>query len=316
MNKRPTYRRLHRFEITMPQPFDFRLTVAKPAGWHWSTPNEVFSAGTLWSGTYLNGKPVGLKLSAIHENVSVSVYVQTRLTDTEQAMLLAAIKLGLGEDEDLNEFYRFAYNDEVLSIAVQDLYGMRAGRLDDLFGRVILAITLQMAPLKRSRDMMRRLVELYGAKISFDGKEVILWPRPSAIAELDPAELRQNAKLGYRADRLVNAARYLIEHPMSLNDLHRQSETDALKKVVKIPGVGPYSASLIIGQRSIPLDSWSVVIISELLLGRKPQHPRQEISAVTKALDRRWGTWGWIAFVYVMNDLPRLAPIYHLSRIT
>jgi 3-methyladenine DNA glycosylase/8-oxoguanine DNA glycosylase len=270
----------------------------------------------LWSGTYLNSKPVGLKLSGVNDRVTVSVYAYSRLTNDEETRLQTAIKLGLGEDEDINAFYEFARTDEVLSRAVQDLYGMRVGRLDDLFGRVILATTLQMAPLKRSQDMMARLLERYGCKIAFDGRKVVLWPRPSTIGELDPIELRQEAKLGYRAERLVKAARYLTEHPMSLDDLHRQPEAEALKNVMEIPGSGTYSAGIIIGQSSAPLDVWSVVIVSELLLGRAPRHPRQEINAVTQAVNVRWGRWAWMAFVYVVNDLPRLATTYNLSRLT
>jgi 3-methyladenine DNA glycosylase/8-oxoguanine DNA glycosylase len=107
-----------------------------------------------------------------------------------------------------------------------------------------------------------------------------------------------------------------MEHPMSLNELHQQPETEAIKNVMKIPGIGAYSAGLIVGQGSAPLDAWSVVIMSELLLGRKPKHPRQEINAVTQAVRGRWGKWAWMAFVYVVNDLPKLATIYNLSRLT
>ncbi|HYC19374.1 MAG TPA: hypothetical protein VEF35_01975 [Candidatus Bathyarchaeia archaeon] len=316
MNKPRSYRASAQFEIFMPKPFDLSLTVAKPAGWHWSTPREVFRNGTLWSGTRLNDKPVGLKLSAVNEKVTVSIYVESHLTNYEEATLQTAIKLGLGEDEDLNAFYGFARNDKVLSIAVEDLYGMRIGRLDDLFGRVILAITLQMAPLKRSKDMMARLLDRYGTRIAFDRHEVILWPKPSNIAKRDPIELRREAKLGYRAERLVKAARYLIEHQMSLRELHRQPETEAVKNVQEIPGIGAYSAGLIIGQGRVPLDVWSVVIMSELLLGREPKRPRQEINAVTQAVNDRWGKWAWMAFAYVVNDLPKFATIYNLSRLT
>jgi len=316
MNKPRSYREFDQFEVVMPEPFDFSLTVAKPAGWHWSTPGEVFKNGTLWSGTYLNSQPVGLKLSAVNESVTVSVYAHSLLTNKEEDMLQTAIKLGLGEDEDLAAFYGFAHNDEVLSIAVQDLYGMRVGRLDDLFGRVILATTLQMAPLKRSHEMMAMLLKRYGTKIAFDGREIVLWPRPSNIAKRDPTELRREAKLGYRAERLVKAARYLMEHPMLLKELHGQPEHEAVKNVMEIPGIGTYSAGLIVGQGSVPLDVWSVVIMSELLLGREPKHPRQEINVVTQAVRGRWGKWAWMAFVYVVNDLPKLATIYNLSRLT
>ncbi|MGZ8932971.1 MAG: hypothetical protein ACXW06_06820 [Halobacteriota archaeon] len=64
------------------------------------------------------------------------------------------------------------------------------------------------------------------------------------------------------------------------------------------------------------MDVWSVVILSELLLARTPKHPRKEIEDVKKAMTDRWGEWSWVAFVYILNDLPQLARVYNLSRIT
>jgi len=300
----------------MQGPFDFSRTVAKPAGWHWATPGEVFQAGTLWSGTYLNGLPIGLKMSAEDGKITATVYAQVQLNDNEKKLLLRSMRLGLGAEDNLKAFYAAACDDDILSIAVKDLYGMRAGRLDDVFGRVILAITLQMAPLKRSEQMMAKMLAEYGTIIAFDDREVVLWPQPSDIARMEPAELRRRVNLGYRAERLVKAAQYLVDHPLSLRDMLSLSESDAMKKVIEIPGIGPYSARLILGRSSAPVDVWSVVILSELLLGRTPKHPRKEIEDVTKAMIDRWGDWSWIAFVYILNDLPQLARVFNLSRIT
>ena len=303
-------------EIVVHGPFDFSKTVAKPAGWHWATPGEVFQAGTLWSGTYLNGIPLGLKMSAEDGKISATVYAQFQLKDIEKKSLLRDMRLGLGADDDLQAFYAVACDDDILSLTVKDLCGMRVGRLDDVFGRVILAITLQMAPLKRSEQMMAKLLAEYGTVIAFDGREVVLWPQPSDIARLKPAELKRRVNLGYRAERLVKAAQYLVDHPLALHDLLNLSEPDAIKKVMEIPGIGSYSARLILGRGSAPVDVWSVVILSELLLGRTPKHPRKEIEDVTNAMIDRWGEWSWIAFVYIFNDLHQLARVYNLSRIT
>jgi DNA-3-methyladenine glycosylase II len=303
-------------EIVMHGPFDFSRTIAKPAGWHWATPGEVFQAGTLWSGTYLNGIPTGLKMSAEDGKISAAVYTHFQLNDNEKRSLLRDIRLGLGAEDDLQAFYAVACDDDILSLTVKDLYGMRVGRLDDVFGRAILAITLQMAPLKRSEQMMAKLLAEYGTVIAFDDKEVVLWPQPSDIARVEPAELRRRVNLGYRAERLVNAAQYLVDHPLSFHHLLSLPEPDAIKKVMEIPGIGSYSARLILGRSSAPVDVWSVVILSELLLGRTPKHPRKEIEDVTNAMIDRWGEWSWIAFVYILNDLPQLARVYNLSRIT
>jgi 3-methyladenine DNA glycosylase/8-oxoguanine DNA glycosylase len=178
-----------------------------------------------------------------------------------------------------------------------------------------LAITLQMAPLKRSEQMMAKLLAEYGTVIAFDDREVVLWPQPSGIARLEPAELRRSVNLGYRAERLVKAAQYLVDHPLSLHNLLSLPELDAMKKVIEIPGIGSYSARLILGRSSAPVDVWSVVILSELLLARTPKHPRKEIEDVKKAMTDRWGEWSWVAFVYILNDLPQLARVYNLSRI-
>jgi 3-methyladenine DNA glycosylase/8-oxoguanine DNA glycosylase len=191
---------------------------------------------------------------------------------------------------------------------------MRTGMAGDVFGDVILAILLQMAPMARSMKMMDDLLERYGRRLAFDGREVVLWPRPEELAGVDPQELRRNAKIGYRAERLVAAARYLSQHPLSPEGLFSLPEEDAIRRLTEIPGVGPYSAGIILG--TLPLDVWSVVIFSELFLGRTPENPRAEIDGVTALLTERWGKWRWFAFVYVLQDLPYLKETYHLSRVT
>ena len=307
-------KKIHRFTLTIPEPFDFSLTVAKPAGWHWSTLRETFENGTLWSGMYLRDIPVGLKLSAEGNTISVTAYTQSPLTDDQIGLLKTELWSALGGDEDLPGFYRFAKKDSILSVVVKHLNGMRTGGANDLFGDIILAILLQMAPMARSNRMMDALLEHYGRSISFDGHDVTLWPREDEIARVDPKELWDTTKIGYRADRLVKAARFLTEHPISRDDLSSLVEEEAVKRLTEIPGIGPYSAGIILG--TFPIDVWSVVIFSELFLGKTPKDPRAEIPGVVAKLSRRWGKWRWYAFVYVAQDLPYLKETYHLSRVT
>jgi DNA-3-methyladenine glycosylase II len=306
---------VNNFKLSVLRPFDFQLTVVKPAGWHWSSPMEIFKDGVLWTGLYLGNQPVGLKLSSNNDGVDISAYAQSTLTPTEKALLRDNISDGLGAEIDLPAFYEFAKHDPILSITVNDLYGMMPSRLDDVPGRLILAILLQMAPVKRSRQMMDAVLTYYGLKITFDSKEIILWPLPDVIVKTGEAELRKTAKLGYRAQRLVKASEFLVSHQLDLRSLRALPEEDALRTLMEIPGIGRYSASLILGRSSAPLDVWSVVIMSELVLGRTPTNPRLEIGEVAAQIDKRWGKWGWVAFVYVMNDLENLTKKFKLSRL-
>ena len=258
--------------------------------------------------------PVGLKLSAEGNKVSVVAYTRSSLADEQVGLLKTELWSNLGGDEDLPGFYKFAKKDPILSVAVKHLNGMRTGGANDLFGDVILAILLQMAPMARSNKMMDALLEHYGRSISFDGHVVILWPKAEEIAAVDPDELWKKTNIGYRAERLVKAARYLSEHPISRDDLSSLSEEDAVRRLTEIPGVGPYSAGIILG--TFPIDVWSVVIFSELFLGKTPKDPRAEIPGVVAELTKQWGKWRWYAFVYVVQDLPYLSEKYHLSRVT
>lgn len=309
-----TLRQIHEFTLSLPDPFDFALTVAKPAGWHWSTPREIFADGILWSGMYFQYIPVGLKLSAEGTTVTVAVYGESPLDQDLVEELTSQVWSALGGDEDLPGFYRFARDDPILAAVTDHLNGMRVGMARDLFGDVILAILLQMAPMSRSDRMMNAVLEHYGKTIIFDGREVILWPRAEEIARVDPGELREKTKIGYRAERLVQAARFLVDHPILQTDLSSLTEEEAIRRLTEIPGVGPYSAGIILG--TFPIDVWSVVIFSELFFGMTPEHPRDAIDEVVSVLTERWGTWRWFAFVYVVHDLPYLKETYHLSRVT
>ena len=304
------------FTIEVPDPFDFALTVAKPAGWHWSTPKESFGSGTLWTGVRVNGITAGLAMAADGRTVTVRAYTEEPLADGDAAELEAVVRDGLGADEDLAGFYAFAKSDPILRRATADHPGMRIGLLDDVFGGVALAILLQMAPMVRSGEMMDSLLEIAGERVSFAGHVVTLWPRAETVAGTDPILLRKEAKLGYRAERLVDAAQYLVANPLSLRTLAKVPEPEAMKALMAIPGIGPYSAAIIFGQSEPPIDAWSVVIMSELYEHKTPVNSRQEIDRVRKMLSARWGKWSWLAFAYILNDLDRLAEVYPLSRVT
>jgi DNA-3-methyladenine glycosylase II len=310
----PRLSKVHRFTLEVPPPFDFEKTVAKPAGWHWATPRETFEAGTLWTGLRIGELPVGLKMSARENRVRVAVFAEGELSADQAEELESEVRSGLGTDEDLAGFYRFAHKEPILAKTAEHLEGMRIGTFDDIFGDTILAILLQMAPMSRSSRMMDAVLEHYGTTIRFDGKQVTLWPRAQELAGVDPKELRVTAKIGYRAERLVQAAEYLTLHPISLRELSTLPEEEAIGRLTEIPGIGPYSAGIILG--TLPVDVWSVVILSELFLKKTPEDPRKEIGEVVTELTRRWGKWRWFAFVYVLNDLGYLAEAYHLSRVT
>ncbi len=310
--------------LEVPKPFDLALTVAKPAGWHWSTPKEVFDSSKkiLWSGFYNKQKPVGVKLFAIPSktrgtiSIRAFLYGRGKFSKDERGAILTNLKLGLGMTEDLKSYYKFAKKDRLLKKIVEELNGMRVGWLDDVFGRIILSISLQMTTLKRSESMMDGLLKKYGTKISFDNHQVILWPTPRRIVKLTPAKINKAANMGYRAKFLIAASNYLITNPLSMSLLNKMTEDEARVVIDKIPGIGEYSTSIILGRSVSPVDVWSATIMSELLTGKTPKKPRAAVEKIIRLMNQRFGVWSWLSFVYILNDLDNIQSRFKLSRIT
>jgi len=300
------------FELEAVPPYSFELTVHKPAGWSWLIRNEVYKNGTIWSAIRLySGKPVGLKLRSmgtVHEpRVRCEAFTRQELINEEKIELQERIGKKLSADEDIREFYSLAQRDPVLHEVVKDLYGMRDTPSADVFSGAILAVTLQMAPWKRSMQMMESLLETYGERIAFDSQVINLWPTPEKLAIVEVEELQKKCKLGYRAQNLQSIAQTLTIGFPTLEDLEQMSTEGAKKKLMELRGIGGYSAEIISPHRGFPLDVWSTQIFHRLLFAETPEDPRAAISKVRRRAEERWGEWSGYAFIYVLNDLNNLS---------
>ncbi len=300
-----------KFEIDPTPPFDFRLTVRKPAGWDLFTSDEIYESDTLWTGVRFRGRPVGLKIRSSgtleEPRVLVWVYSGSKLSKDEGERLREVLTACLGAEQDLKEFYGFASKDGILKLVIEDLYGMHDTQAVSLFNSVILSICLQMARLKRSYEMMDAIDRKFGETIEFDGKRVTLQPTAERIAKLDPAAFAKECKLGYRAKYIVASAKMITAGFPSMREIMKMAPEEAKEKLMELPGIGDYAADIINPHAGFPIDAWSVDVFGLLFFGREPEDRRKAIEEVKEEGIRRWGTWSWMAFFYVAQDLKNLS---------
>ena len=275
-------------------PYDFALTVHKPAGWPLLTPFEVFEKGVLWTAMRTPaGKLFGLKLRSVgtveKPEIFCKIYSQRKLGTSERRELLKTVTWMLNLEEDIREFYALAERDTLVKVLVKDLYGMRNTKQPDIFQRLILAVTLQMAPITRSNQMMNSLMNEYGDRVSFDGKDILYWPSAERIANVEVEELKQKCKLGYRAKFLKDIAETLQTGFPTLQELEEMPAQEAKAKLMQLNGIGEYSADIVLPHSGFALDVWSAKIFSALLLRRKAESPRNLIPKLKKVADDRWG---------------------------
>jgi len=300
-----------KFEIAPLSPFDFRLTVRKPAGWDLFTPREVYEDGTLWTAIRFEGRPIGLKIQSRgtvdSPLVPVGVYAAAEIPRKDADRLRNTLIACLGAKQDLKKFYDFAMKDEILRHVVEDLYGMHDTQTASLFNSVILSICLQMARITRSREMMEAIDGKYGETIEFEGRRMVLQPTPERIAKLDPKAFSRECKLGYRGRYIVASAKMIAGGFPDMLDIMAMPPDEAKEKLMELPGVGDYAADIINPHAGFPIDAWSVDVFGLLFFGKEPENRREAIAEVKEEGIRRWGRWSWMAFFYVAQDLRNLS---------
>lgn len=306
------------FRFDAVPPYDFSLTVHNPAGWSLFTPFETFEDRTLWTVARLDsGKALGLKLrsegTVETPKVICTAFSSEELSLAEGKKVVKMMTWALGLGEDIREFYALAERDSLVKVLVEDLCGMRISRRPDIFPRLILAVTLQMAPIRRSEQMMNLLIREYGEKMVFDGKEVWYWPSPQTIAKTSVRELEERCKLGYRAKTLKGIAKAISRGFPTLQELEEMSAEEAKAKLVGLKGIGEYSADIVSPHPGFAIDVWSAKIFSRLLFGKEPESPRTIIPELKKTAEERWGKWRGYVFVYVLNDLDNLSKRFNFN---
>jgi 3-methyladenine DNA glycosylase/8-oxoguanine DNA glycosylase len=305
------YKEAHDTEFNAKPPFSFELTVHKPAGWWWSTPNEIYEKDTLWTAARFDQKLLGLKLcskgTTQRPRVQCQFFAQENLTNEEKSTATNVVNKALNVKEDLSEFYSLAKKDKILRDVVEDLCGMRSMSWPDLLPALILAVTLQMAPMKRSNQMMDLIIQNFGDTIKFDGKTIRHWPSPEKLASTSVEDLKTKAKLGYRAANLQSIANSLENGFPTMQQLWEMPHDEAKKQLMLLRGIGDYSADIVVPGMGFPLDVWSAKIFHILLNGKETKSPREDIPKLKQTAEKRWGKWSGHVFTYVLNDLPQIS---------
>jgi len=87
-------------------PYSFELTMRKPAGWWWSTPEEIYENGICWTATRFNGEIIGLKVwstgTVRNPRMQCAAYSKANPDAFTKEGMTRMLKRALKTEEDLN----------------------------------------------------------------------------------------------------------------------------------------------------------------------------------------------------------------------
>lgn len=152
----------------------------------------------------------------------------------------------LSADRDLAPFYNAVAHDDILRGLTERYQGMHLLLDSDPFEAMILAIIGQQVNLSFAESLKKSLVELCGRHITVGGETFVAFPGPEEIARLTADDLRAHKYSQRKAEYVVDFARGVAEGSVDLVALEAMSNEEAIQYLVKLRGVGRWSAECVL----------------------------------------------------------------------
>lgn len=234
---------LSKVDIVPPYDFDFALK-------HYNIYPWISEEDKLIRVLHLqNGKNCIAEIKSLgtvdNPKLVIKIKQSKNITSLEAKEVKETISWCLGLNEDYRQFCEICKNDKVLNAAMEYRYGSKSKSYPTVFEAIIGVICAQNIQFKRLYSMMYNLCVKFGEMLTIDGKEYFSFPSPQSISNASLLNLRE-CKVGYRDKFLKGVADTVVKNNINLENLKSISNDDARKELLKLPGIGPYTANLVL----------------------------------------------------------------------
>ena len=293
-------------EVKPKVPFNFDPTVFKPS--YYPDPLKAYESGKFWFTMKLENKIYGIKLenkgTVSKPKVSIVIFSKSKLSKNELRGVIDEVNFRFELQRDISEFFKKFKNDKVLSPFLKRWYGMHGSCSQNLYDLLMIGIFLQNTIIKRSVQMTKDMLEKYGVRVIFDGKEVYEFWKPEEMAKVPEEELRK-LKVGYRAKIFIKLSKTFVEEKINELELRELSSEEQRKKLLKLYGVGPETARILLTESLHHYDifdhvaPWQQKIYSRLLFNKR----LVPTDKIIKYVKEKWGEWAHLAANYIWEDI-------------
>jgi DNA-3-methyladenine glycosylase II len=152
----------------------------------------------------------------------------------------------LGLDVDPAPLQDLAEAERRLIDVAHALRGMRPPRFAELFETFANVVPFQQVSLDAGVAIVGQLVERFGNVLEHDGRRFHAFPAPEVIADTRIDGLRRCGLSLRKAQTLRDIARAIAASELSEEKLTRMSSVEAENVLTELPGIGPWSAGLVL----------------------------------------------------------------------
>ncbi|KFF57558.1 DNA-3-methyladenine glycosylase [Bacillus subtilis] len=207
-------------------------------------------------------------------------------------------------DNDLTPFYEMAKADPLLKMPARQFYGLRLVGIPDLFEALCWGVLGQQINLAFAYSLKKQFVEGFGDSIEWNGNKYWVFPPYEQIARLTPTDLADIKMTVRKSEYIIGIAKLMASGELSREKLMKMNFKDAEKYLIKIRGIGPWTANYVLMRclrfpTAFPIDDVGLIHSIKILrhMNRKPT--KDEIIEISFP----WKEWESYATFYLWRVL-------------
>ncbi len=220
--------------IRLPDPYDFELSTARYRAFGPDKANLWHEGG----------------LHRVIDGTEVRIVAAPGGVDVEPLDTTAepVVRKLLGSEFDLDPFYAFAEQDDVLGPLAARLRGLRPPIAVEPFETLVTSITAQQVSLFAAFAVRNRLIEKFGVR----AREAYAFPARERMALAEPDELTPLGFSRRKAEYVVGIAR----SDFDLHGLATLSDDEVKAELTALTGIGEWTADWFLARHLARSRAW------------------------------------------------------------
>ena len=270
---------------------------------------QRYEKGSYWQLIWLNNKLVLITVRSLGSvdkpELSVSIKPDNELNKKDSELARKILTSIFNLDFDLKYFYNDMFEDRIMSKLTLKLCGLNSPTTPTFFEAIVSSIIEQQISLKAARSIETKMIKEFGNMLQLDDETYYSFPTPETISNLEKEDLRGSGLSFRKAEYVIDLSKCIEENKLDLNELKTKSASEIISELLKIRGIGVWTAELAVIRGlhrfvALPADDIGLRrVVSHYYNNDKPVSA-DELRRIAKG----WGKWsGLVAFYLVVADI-------------
>ncbi len=188
---------------------------------------------------FINNEPTLIEITEEDKQLIINVLVG----DNSEKEIIEFVKDWFDYERDITGFYELLNQDADLKYMATDYDGLRLMGIPDLFEALCWSIIGQQINLTFAYKLKRRFTEVYGTKLTYEGSDYYLFPKPEIVANIKVEDLLPLQFSNRKAEYLIEISIQFVSGNISKEILSNLTTTEAIRLLVGVRGIGEWTAN-------------------------------------------------------------------------